>query len=386
MTTLLRLVQPVPDPVQVQPMIGPVEGGIVIEANNDLGAQLMDLDSINLNKSQRGKKKTVSIAPNQPRYSLQKLHVRTESQPITELFQVGTVLGQGAFGIVRACVRISDGKSVAVKQINLQGKSASEVKMAERETTILMQTRCDDEAKCALVKIYDSFFTGNKEYLWIVMELVQGGDGEKLKKELHKELKLNWKRTMSGFLLAVMPMFYTLRQIHENKVLHRDIKPPNLLFDRVRSRLLLSDFGLACLKRDCDGQLAGTPLYLDPRALECGVLDIWSDIYSLGATLYEMVLNEHLITSFLPSSQEWPEFHRTRMTRLDPLLAMYESSSPEFVVLTAIGMMTVPLDHLRRPSLDSVLKAVRAADSRLLRHSGDSEFNQGTPATCSLKK
>jgi serine/threonine protein kinase len=381
-------VQPTPTPTTVN--LGPLQPNQQVKANstriND--AAPMDLDTSALAKSQRAlKSKVVRLAPNQPRYSLEKRHVRLETRPLHELFEIGPVLGQGAFGVVRSCIRLEDRLPVAVKQISLKGKSPEEITQAETETTIMLQTSCDDESFCALVRIYDSFFTGAKQYLFIVMDLVDGGDGDTVKAKLHNELKSNpfgsaqWKSTMSGFLRTSAPLLYTLREVHEKKVLHRDIKPPNLLFDKTKRRLLLSDFGLACMRMGCDGNLAGSPAYMDPRSLQCGILDIWSDIYALGATLFEMVTNEMMV-EFLPTDDQWEGYHQRRMAKLDPILSQYKATDPEYPILVSIKLMTTPLDHTKRPSLASIMTASKERNPNLLSHQGDTEWKGDAAAVC----
>ena len=87
-----------------------------------------------------------------------------------------------------------------------------------------------------------------------------------------------------------------LAYAHRVGVIHRDIKPSNILFDDVgSSRVLLGDFGLACIDGDSGdrltmaGAMLGTPVYMSPEAVRGEGCDVRSDIYSLGVVLYEMV-------------------------------------------------------------------------------------------------
>ena len=81
---------------------------------------------------------------------------------------------------------------------------------------------------------------------------------------------------------------------HENGVIHRDVKPANLLLSR-DGRVSINDFGLARILEQpgmtMSGEFVGSPLYMSPEQISAGraPLDHRTDIYSLGATLYEML-------------------------------------------------------------------------------------------------
>src|SRR5205807_1936488 len=92
-----------------------------------------------------------------------------------------------------------------------------------------------------------------------------------------------------------------LHYAHEVGVIHRDIKPANLMLDS-HSRIWITDFGLAQIQGDAQltmsGDLVGTLRYMSPeQALAKRVLvDHRTDIYSLGATLYELLTREPVFT------------------------------------------------------------------------------------------
>jgi len=83
---------------------------------------------------------------------------------------------------------------------------------------------------------------------------------------------------------------------HEHGVIHRDIKPANVVITRQRGRIKLTDFGIAHLvnsNHTQTGQMLGSPRYMSPEQAMGRVIDGRSDIFSLGAVLYEMLTGQY---------------------------------------------------------------------------------------------
>ena len=133
-----------------------------------------------------------------------------------------------------------------------------------------------------IVKIYDYGFSDN--YMpYILMEFINGQPLTKIVKSNSLDVK---KR-----LHVFVQMCKAIQFIHKNKVLHRDIKPGNIMVtDNLTVKL--TDFGLAHIidtnGSSSDNQIAGSPAYMSPEAFkEKGTLDHRSDIFSLGVLGYE---------------------------------------------------------------------------------------------------
>jgi serine/threonine-protein kinase PpkA len=92
-------------------------------------------------------------------------------------------------------------------------------------------------------------------------------------------------------------LMFALGDIHEKGILHRDLKPQNLMF-RQDGTLAILDFGIAkdiaAVDRTHQGEVLGTPRYMSPEQVQGRALDLRTDIYSAGVLLYQMLTGEHL--------------------------------------------------------------------------------------------
>lgn len=124
---------------------------------------------------------------------------------------------------------------------------------------------------------------------FLVMQLV---DGESLEVYLLKTGRLESREIVR----IGMQMAAGLAAAHDKGLIHRDIKPGNVLLESGSDRVKLTDFGLARVKEDIrltqSGMVAGTPLYMAPEQARGEEVDQRSDLFSLGVVLYEMATGE----------------------------------------------------------------------------------------------
>src|SRR5437588_7210708 len=125
-------------------------------------------------------------------------------------------------------------------------------------------------------------------HLYIVMQLVDGGT---LKQRLDQLQAINQKMDVVEATRIFTQLASSLSYAHENGIIHRDVKPVNVLMDRT-GRPVLSDFGIAKalvgsqgLSRQASG--VGTPEYMSPEQCQGGPVDGRADIYALGVMLFE---------------------------------------------------------------------------------------------------
>ncbi len=197
-------------------------------------------------------------------------------------FRVRRVLGRGGMGIVMQAYDPDLDREVAIKII--------EPYWAGNE--VARQRFCREARAAAAVThehIVTVFQVAEDEHSglpYLVMQLVQG---ESLEQRLRREGRL-------PPLVAArigMQAAAGLAAAHAAGLVHRDIKPANILLEVPHDRVKLTDFGLARAVEDVkltrSGMVAGSPLYMSPEQARGEEVDFRSDLFSLGAVLYEAI-------------------------------------------------------------------------------------------------
>ncbi len=197
-------------------------------------------------------------------------------------FEISRVLGEGAMGIVYLAHDPQIERPVAIKTLRPQGGGGSDEELKERFLK---------EAKLAgrlqhpnVVTIYEAGQDGDTPY--IAMEYV---DGEALGRYLSSRGVL----TLRERIEVVREVALALEHAHSRGVLHRDVKPGNILLTRDR-RVKVADFGIGKLLSGSGdmtrtGQMIGSPAYMSPEQIRGEKLDGRSDFFSLGVVFYELL-------------------------------------------------------------------------------------------------
>jgi hypothetical protein len=173
-------------------------------------------------------------------------------------------------------------RTVAIKELRLP----DDIDEGERAT---FYARLEREARAAarlkhpgIVTVHDRLTVGDRP--WIVMEYVEGGSLQDLLGE-HKRLEVNAVAALGTKMLTA------LRAAHAAGVVHRDVKPANVLLEG--DRVVLTDFGIATLEGDTtltrSGAILGTPAFMAPEQVRGQEATPETDLWSLGATLYAAV-------------------------------------------------------------------------------------------------
>lgn len=198
-------------------------------------------------------------------------------------YRLGDVLGRGGMGTVWRAEDETLGRTVAVKELRFPGNIDEEEKRR-------LITRTLREAKAiarirnnSAVTVYDVVEEDDRP--WIVMELVEG----KSLAEVIREDGLLEPRRAAEVGLAILDV---LRSAHREGILHRDVKPSNVLIAE-DGRVVLTDFGIAQVEGDpsitSTGMLVGAPSYISPERARGHKPGPAADLWSLGGLLYAAV-------------------------------------------------------------------------------------------------
>jgi eukaryotic-like serine/threonine-protein kinase len=193
-------------------------------------------------------------------------------------------LGQGAMGTVYKAVDPLIDRIVAIKTINLS------LALDEKDE---YESRFYQEAKAAgrlshpnIVTIYDVGKSG--EIAYIAMEFLQG-------RELRNILNDGKRMSVEQVINIVTQVAQGLAYAHEHGIVHRDVKPSNIMIVR-DGHVKITDFGIARMAsaavRTQTGMVLGSPKYMSPEQVVGKLTDQRSDIFSLGVMLYEMLTGQ----------------------------------------------------------------------------------------------
>jgi TolB-like protein len=207
--------------------------------------------------------------------------------PVTDLspgekfadrYEIEAPLGRGGMGAVYRAKDLALGEAIALKLL------APGPEVCSRDIL-----RFRDEVRLArrvthpnIARVYD--IGEHRGMLYLTMELIVG---ETLRAKLRREGRIDPARAAA----IARALALGLSAAHAAGVIHRDLKPPNVLIEQ-GGRVVISDFGIARSLGDASGLTlgaVGTPFYMAPEQLAIGAIDGRTDLYALGLVLYEML-------------------------------------------------------------------------------------------------
>ncbi|EGG01840.1 uncharacterized protein MELLADRAFT_38940 [Melampsora larici-populina 98AG31] len=203
-------------------------------------------------------------------------------------------LGRGSFGAVRLAVDAQTGLEYAVKEFskkrlkrkfgNVLGGGGNEgnedaLHLIRNEVAIMKKVQHSN-----IVKLYEVLDVEGEDSLYMVMEFCRGGRIE-TGIEDHELIRRYFRQLIIG-----------IDYLHQNEIIHHDIKPDNILLSSDRKQIKIVDFGISALfesshqSQPQQPRLIGSPAFLSPELLtgkSSGGTE--SDIWAMGVTLYCMV-------------------------------------------------------------------------------------------------
>jgi len=189
-------------------------------------------------------------------------------------------IGRGGMAVVYRAHQESLDRIVAIKELDLS-KTSQDPKALERFQLEARSAASLDHP--SIVTVHDFWERSRNAY--IAMEFV---DGLEVKEALDEVGSIN----PATAAYTVLQVARALAYAHERGIIHRDIKPGNIMLS-ARGQVKLADFGIALVSGSADltttGQVIGTPAYMSPEQIKDDTIGPSSDIFSLGVVLYEML-------------------------------------------------------------------------------------------------
>jgi serine/threonine-protein kinase len=211
-------------------------------------------------------------------------------KPMLGRYQIDRILGKGEMGVVYLGHDPKINRRVAIKTMALSDEFDDEVLTDVRERFFREASTAGKLNHPNIVTIYD---VGEERGLaYIAMDYLTG-------EPVARYTKPDNLLPVSEVLRLGIQVAAALDYAHRHNVVHRDVKPANIIYDLQRRQATVTDFGVACLtdtSKTRSGVILGTPAFMSPEQLAGRRVDGRSDIFSLGVTLFQ------LLTGRLPFS------------------------------------------------------------------------------------
>ena len=197
-----------------------------------------------------------------------------------EKYEIGKLLGNGAFGSVNKVISKIDRKEYAMKRVNMAQLEEKEKENALNEVRILASFEHPN-----IIGYKDAFYDEISKTLNIVMELADDGDIES-KIEYNKKNKLSFQEnTIWNILIQILQ---GLKFLHDNKIIHRDLKSANIFLMK-NGLVKIGDLNVSKLAKIGKANTrTGTPYYSSPEIWIEQQYNNKTDIWSVGCIIYEM--------------------------------------------------------------------------------------------------
>ncbi|CAD8197271.1 unnamed protein product [Paramecium octaurelia] len=253
-------------------------------------------------------------------------------------FQIIQELGKGSFSTVYKVKRIADGQEYALKKVKLGSLKQKEKENALNEVRLLASINSK-----YIVAYKEAFFDDESRCLCTVIELLSGGD---VYRRITQALKGGPLFQEQDIWKALIHMILGLKTLHDQKVVHRDLKSANVFLSR-DGTFKLGDLNVSKVaKQGFVYTQTGTPYYASPEVWRDEPYDLKSDIWSLGCVLYEMCC---LQTPFRAKEMD-VLFQKVQKGMYDQIPAKYSKD------LAYVISLLLKTQSSSRPNCDELLK------------------------------
>lgn len=266
---------------------------------------------------------------------MEKLRSVVSAKDPSQLYSKIRKVGQGASGMVFVAKTLSNGKKVAIKQMDLSQQPRKE--LIVNEIIVMRESQHPN-----VVNFLDAFLVRGSE-LWVVMEYMEGG--------ALTDVIENNKLEENQIAAICLETCRGLQHLHSRSIIHRDIKSDNLLMN-TQGEVKITDFGFCAKLTDQKSKRAtmvGTPYWMAPEVVKQKEYGAKVDIWSLGIMAIEMIENEP------PYLDE------------EPLKALYLITTNGTPTLKSPEKLSQDLKHFLSVCL-CVDVAFRATSTELLKH------------------
>lgn len=280
---------------------------------------------------------------------------------LCDRYEILEVVGAGGMSIVykARCHRLN--RNVAIKVLKPE---------FSRDQNFVTKFRVEAQASAGLahpniVNVYDVY--DDEGVYFIVMELVEGIT-------LKDYIAENGRLTMDRAIDFAIQIASGLEAAHESHVIHRDIKPQNIIVSK-NGNLKVTDFGIAkaASSNTLTSGAMGSVHYISPEQARGGYSDERSDIYSLGITMYEMVTGRvpfegdnnvsvalmHIQSDMIPPRQYYPDIYSS----FEKVILKATQKKPERRYLTASALIADLKRVQNNPNIDIVVAPTSITNS-----------------------
>lgn len=287
-------------------------------------------------------------------------------------FEILEELGGGGMGIVYLATQKSVNRYVALKVLNYHVALTPEIiSQFHREAQLVANLKHEN-----ILSIYGAGEANGVHYY--AMEYVKGVSLERWMKE-----------NQVSYTEAALFIYQTalaLEYAHRHGIIHRDIKPGNILLGEGKS-VKISDFGLAKVMSENthSGRIRGTIIYMSPEQIIGKAVDVRSDIYSLGATFYHLLAKQ---PPYSPNRQMWESLEEIKSHPPTPLQKLCPDIPPALKKVIHTSMARNPKE--RYPSMKTMSEDIaryllsqseRVEDSMLLLLSEGTRVSPYSPSS-----